>query len=273
MIRIDLHAHSTCSDGTYSPTELARLAKRSGVSVMALTDHDTVAGVVEFARACGDLGVRAVSGIEISANAPVTTHILGYRMRDLGVVDREMRRIVSQRDERNVKMCAKLREQGVEVDIEEVRAEAGGRVVGRPHFAAVMIRKGYVRDAREAFDRYISSKGTAYVPRESLPPRGCIELIAEAGGVSVLAHPSQTHLDGPALDEMLSELKSFGLWGLECISSHCTAAEALGFLETAARHGLHTTAGSDFHGRARAVSLGVQVTESFLPWGRLGVSL
>ncbi|MDL2263032.1 PHP domain-containing protein [Synergistaceae bacterium OttesenSCG-928-I11] len=274
MIRIDMHVHSTASDGTCTPAEIARLARRDRVSVLALTDHDTVDGISGFIAACKRCAVRWIAGIELSAAAKVTTHILGYRLRNLDMVKRAMDWVVEKRNERNRLMCEKLRTLDIDIDLKEIEREAGGHVIARPHFAGVMLKKGYVSDYREAFDRYLARGAVAYVPREAYSPEACISLIREAGGVAALAHPSQTGLSDSALDDLLLELKGYGLWGLECISSHCTSEQAFDYMRIADKHALCATGGSDFHGARRpGVAMGVQVSEDFLPWARLGVTL
>lgn len=274
MLSIDLHIHSTASDGTFAPAELARLARRRGVAAAAITDHDTVDGAEEFVRECARVGVRPIAGIELSASAPVTTHILGYRLRDLKMMKDAMDDIVRKRDERNEKMVKKLIELGLGITYQEVLDEAGGRVVARPHMASVLVKRGICANIREAFNKYLGNTGLAYVKRETLGPRDCIDLIRSAGGVAALAHPSQTGMEGAELDDMISGLKGYGLWGLECLSSHCSFDQALVYMKTAERHGLAVTAGSDFHGRNRpSVTLGVRVREDILPWARLGIAL
>ena len=274
MIRVDMHVHSTASDGTCTPAEIVRVARRDCIAVLALTDHDTVDGIPGFITACKRHAIRWITGIELSAIAPVTTHILGYRLRDLDMVKRAMSWVVEKRNQRNRLMCEKLRAAGVDIDLDEIEREAGGHVIARPHFAGVLLKKGYVAGYREAFDRYLARGAVAYVPREAYSPEACISLIREAGGLAALAHPSQTGLSGSALDDLLDELKGYGLWGLECISSHCTSEQAFDYMRIADRHALCPTGGSDFHGARRpGVALGVQVSEDFLPWARLGVTL
>jgi predicted metal-dependent phosphoesterase TrpH len=156
----------------------------------------------------------------------------------------------------------------------DIEGEAGGRVVGRPHFASWLVKRGYVPDARAAFEEYLARGAAAYVGREGLSPRDCLRVVRESGGLPVLAHPSLTGLDGEALDDLIDDLRAGGLWGVECISSHNSAEDSFRYLAMADRHGLFPTAGSDFHGSKRSgVSLGVQVSEDFIPWARIGVTL
>ncbi len=274
MLRIDLHVHSTFSDGSCTVEELVRLAARRNVALLALTDHDTIEGLLDFFKACDKHSVRPLAGIELSAKSERTIHILGYRMTDLTPLEEALTSVLWYRNERNLAMCEKLRELGLDVTIGDVEREARGQVVARPHFACALVRKGFVRDKASAFAKYLGEGAPAYVERGGYSPARCIRIIREAGGLPVLAHPSLVGLEGGAFDSLLAELKEAGLWGLECISSHCSSKSAFEYLSIAARHGLFPTAGSDFHGEARpGVDLGVQVSEGFLPWARLGVTL
>lgn len=274
MIRIDLHVHSAFSDGSCSVDELVRLAARRNLALLALTDHDTVEGLPLFFAACARYSVRPLAGIELSAKSERTIHILGYRMTDLTSLRRTLSSILRFRNERNIMMCAKLRELGLDIAMEDVEREAGGQVVARPHFASALVRRGYVRDKISAFRQYLGEGAPAYVERDGYSPAGCIRIIREAGGLPVLAHPSLTGLREDAFEALLAELRGAGLWGLECLSSHCSSEESLGYLSAAAKLGLFPTAGSDFHGEARPdVALGVQVPEDFLPWARLDIAL
>lgn len=269
-----MHTHSTASDGTLTPSELAALASRKHLSVIALTDHDTVSGIPEFISACKKRSINCITGIELSALAPVTTHILGYRLRDMDKMARAMEWILEKREERNAAVVVKLQELGLDITLDEIKAEAKGNIVARPHFAKVLLRKGYITTYREAFTKYLMKGRPAYVARQSYSPKESIELIISAGGLPVLAHPSLMNLSDEDLDARLDEFKSYGLWGLECFSSHCTSESAYNFMRVADRHGLQPTGGSDFHGTSKpGVSLGITVEEDFMPWGRLGVSL
>ncbi|MEA4878491.1 PHP domain-containing protein [Aminobacterium sp. MB27-C1] len=275
MIFIDLHLHSTSSDGTLAPRDLVVRGKRRGLSVMSLTDHDTTEGVNEFLTACNKLGVRGVSGVELSAEFNGVMHILGYRINvESPLFQKHMKDLREGRDERNIKICEKLQKLGMSVSIEEVRAEANGDVVARPHIARVLIKKGYVQNMWQAFDRYLGHDASAYVPRYRLSPEVCIDVIQKADGVAVLAHPAQTTDDYGVLVDILKQLKSLGLWGIECLSPSHSSQQIFQYLRIAKEMDLFTTAGSDFHGTNRpSVSMGIRVKTDFLPWARLGISL
>jgi predicted metal-dependent phosphoesterase TrpH len=240
---------------------------------MALTDHDTLDGWKDFRRECGAFSIVPVSGVELSAMCGRTVHILGYRLERPEILEKALEWVRDRRNARNVVMLSRLRENGLEITLDDVTREAKGRVLARPHFARALVAKGYVPDIPSAFARYIDRGGTAYVSREGLPPVECVRTIREAGGLPVLAHPSLTGLDAKGLGELLETLKEHGLWGLECISSHCSSEAAYGYLSIADKYSLFPTAGSDFHGSIRPqVELGVQVSDDFLPWARLGVN-
>ncbi|GHV50653.1 phosphatase [Synergistales bacterium] len=274
MIKIDLHLHSIHSDGTCTVDEIVDGAASRGVSVLALTDHDTTEGIDAFARACERRSIRHISGIELSSKWAYTAHILGYRFLRIDPLKEALNTVIEQRNDRNRIICEKLRELGIDIKIEEAEKEAGGQVIGRPHIASVLLKKGVVPDMPSAFSKYLAKGAPAYVARGGYSPFECVRIIKEAGGLPVLAHPSLTKLGADELEEFLEELKAHGLWGLECISSHCSSEEALTYLGIAAKHSLFPTAGSDFHGKRReSVKMGVQVSETFLPWARLGVSL
>jgi predicted metal-dependent phosphoesterase TrpH len=178
----------------------------------------------------------------------------------------------ARRDERNIKILERLKNLGLPLTMDDIRGESGGRVVGRPHFAKALVAKGIVKDYASAFSEYLGRGAAAYAAREGLSPGDCIGVIREARGLPVLAHPSLIGLEGEPLDELIDSLKSRGLWGLECISSHCSSEKAYEYLAKAEKHSLFPTAGSDFHGTARPnAKLGVQVSDNFLPWARLGV--
>lgn len=270
-----MHMHSTCSDGTDSPEMLARLGKRRGLAVMSLTDHDTITGVPAFMAMCRRLGIRAVSGVEISADYHRTLHILGYNFDPHDKPFQEaLDKIQYLRRKRNYDLLDKLDECGIHLTKEEVEREAGKGVVGRPHFAFAMIRRGIVHDIPTAFNEYLGREGKAYVHKSSLSPEETIRAIRNAGGLSVLAHPVQTCPDLDELPEVLEQLKSYGLWGLEGYSSHRNPEQFAIYRRLAREFDLEMTAGSDYHGRGRpGRRMGIAVPTTLLPWARLGLRM
>ncbi len=275
MFLIDLHTHSTYSDGTCDVDALVRRAKARHVSILSLTDHDTTEGVPLFLKECEKCGLKGVSGVELSAEADYTLHLLGYRYR-LGAPELEepLERIRHFRDRRNDEIVSLLQRQGIDITLEKVNHEAGGKVLARPHFARALVKMGIVPDVRTAFRVYLGRGGSAYVWRTRMSPKESIEAIVAAGGLAVLAHPILTGLTDAAMDLLLEELKSYGLWGLECLSLHHTTEQIWHYLRVADRHSLYTTAGSDFHGDSRhSPEIGIPVSEDFLPWARLGITL
>lgn len=249
---VDLHCHSTASDGSLSPREVARLAHREGLSGLALTDHDTIAGLDEAAGECARLGMPFITGMEISClwPAPGTLHILGYCFDPRGRAITDLcARLVAARTERNPRIIARLRELGVAIDPGEVLAEAGGQVVGRPHIAAVLVRKGYVSSIQQAFNRYLAPGGAAYFPKETVEPRDGIGAILAAGGVAVLAHPVQLRLEDPAeLERVVRRIADMGVAGIEVMHCDHTRRDVEMLSRLADDLGLLKTGGSDFHG-------------------------
>jgi predicted metal-dependent phosphoesterase TrpH len=262
MMFVDLHSHSTASDGTVAPADVARLAREAGLSAWALTDHDTVAGVAEAAAASATLGIDFLPGIEISAEYPQpgTMHILGYGIDPQSPVLQEMmRQLIEGRDTRNPRIIARLQALGVAISMEEVEQEAAGGVVGRPHIAAILQRKGYVNSIKHAFEKYLAPGGLAYFDKERLTPRRALEMIHQSGGVPVLAHPVQlrTENDGQ-LEQVVKDLLDLGLQGLEVMHSDHSPAQVETYSRLADRLGLLKTGGSDFHGSKKLnISLGL----------------
>lgn len=254
---VDLHCHSTASDGTLSPADVVRLAKDSGLSGLALTDHDTIGGVDEAVAEAKKLGIDFIPGIEISAEFPHpgTMHLLGYGIDPNSPALRDMtRQLIEGRDNRNPKIIKKLQELNVAITMEEVEHAAGKdkdpkSVVGRPHIAAILMRKGYVSSIKQAFDKYLAPGGLAYFDKERLSPRRALEMIADSKGISVLAHPVQLRLENNAQNErVVEDLVDLGLKGLEVIHSDHDDATIAALSKLADKYNLVKTGGSDFHG-------------------------
>ena len=249
---VDLHTHSTASDGTLAPEAVARLAKQSGLVGFALTDHDTLAGLEAAERTAREIGIEFVPGVEISCQFPHpgTLHLLGYcidphspRLR--GVLDR----LIEARQVRNPQMIRKLIELGIAITLKEVEDAAGGEVIGRPHMAAVLVRKGYVNSIKEAFNKYLGQGAAAYVEKERLSPREALAVVLAAGGLPVLAHPIQLRAENDAqLERVVKDLADLGLAGIEVIHSDHDAVLIENYTKLADHFGLLKTGGSDFHG-------------------------
>jgi 3',5'-nucleoside bisphosphate phosphatase len=244
---IDLHSHTNLSDGTCSPPQLIAEAVRSGVSILGVTDHDTFAGfdqALEHARAAG---VELICGIELSTKLHGhSVHLLGYffgqnglgAFREWVIGQQEARR------ERNVRLVARLRELGFDITLEE--AEARGRgMTGRPHFAQILVEKGYVANLRQAFDDYLDESAKGYVFRKEPAFAEGVAKIREAGGIASMAHPVRVKGDVPA---MLPELCDAGMNAIEAYHSDHTPKDIDSYLQLAKRYGLSVTGGSDFHG-------------------------
>lgn len=247
---IDLHVHSTFSDGSETPEALAAAAISAGLTAIALTDHDTLRGVPPFLEACAARGLCGIAGVELSAEyVHGTMHILGYLVQP-GHVEFE-HALESMRDgrgDRNRIILAKLNALGLAMTWDEVAAKAGEDVVGRPHFALVMIDKGYVKTKEEAFDRYLAKGKTAYVDRVRLTPGNSIRLIHAAGGLAVLAHPCTLNHTDAELRRLLTHMVEIGLDGLEVYYSEYTPEQHRRYLALAKDYNLIMTGGSDYHG-------------------------
>lgn len=251
MSLVDLHTHSTASDGSLTPTEVVRLAKVRGLAAIALTDHDTVDGLAEAMAAGETYDLEVIPGVEISAqHNQGSMHILGYwvnytspRLAERLAVLKEARR------NRNPRIIAKLNALGIPLTIEEVYRVSGGGQVGRPHIARALYEGGYVSTLQEAFDLYLGNQGRAYVSKFRYPPEEAIAMIRDAGGLAVLAHPFTLGLDSyQVLKPFLQKLMVLGLAGVECYyPEHTPAQEAL-YVALARELGLLITGGSDFHG-------------------------
>jgi len=248
---IDLHSHTVCSDGSATPFELVALARSQGARAIAITDHDTVAGLDEGRQAAEHFGIEFVDGIEISAEySPGTMHILGYYINDKAtVLPAKLEELRSAREKRNPEIASRLQSLGLDISYEEVAQLAGNKVVGRPHFARLMVERGYAESIQDAFNRFLAKGAAAYVEKGRLSPTDSIALIHAAGGVAVLAHPYQLKLASiEDVERLIVELAQMGLDGIEAIYSRHSDQERSVYAEMAKRHGLLITGGSDYHG-------------------------
>lgn len=256
---IDLHVHSCFSDGSLFPDQICRDAAAAGITTLALTDHDTTAGLDAFAQACDASGIRGIPGLEISAEwSGGTMHLLGYFIdRQNPALQAALQQIRNGRHQRNLRIVDRLCELGHPVTLDEVQRCAGDAVMGRPHFAQALIASGAVRDKEEAFRRLLGKGCPAYVDRFRLTPEQSICLIHGAGGLAVLAHPGTLGVHASALRSLFRKLKAAGLDGVETYySEHSSALQAL-YGGWCRELGLLQTGGSDFHGAMNpAVQLG-----------------
>lgn len=266
--RFDLHIHTTASDGTDSPEAVVALAAEKGFSIIAITDHDTMCGVPEAVAAGEKYGVRVIGGVEISAGGQTEVHVLGYGVRDVERLEQTLTLMRDKRAERMAGMVEKLRALGVDVTLDEVTALSGGSV-GRSHLARVLIDKGVVRDVREAFAKYLSPGKPAYVEREKLGVQQAVRLIADCGGLPVIAHPGQNRGESYWGRERFHALKAYGLRGIEVYHMAHGAAQAAAFERIARAENLLVTGGSDYHGKVKNVGIG----DGMQHWRRRGEDL
>jgi predicted metal-dependent phosphoesterase TrpH len=243
---IDLHSHTTASDGQHAPRELVAMAHAAGVTTLAVTDHDTVAGLPEAMDEARQRGLTLVPGIELSAfHRNREVHILGHFLRpDDARLAGFSAMLRTERHDRMVRMVEKMRGLGFPVSMEEVLAIAGDAQLGRPHLARLLVEKNYCADVREAFDRFLGAGQSAFVERYKLDSKEAIELIRGAGGVATVAHPGVSKMEQPDLREM----KALGLEGVEVHHSDQNPSIREKYLGIAKDLDLVPTAGSDFHG-------------------------
>jgi predicted metal-dependent phosphoesterase TrpH len=263
---VDLHTHSTASDGTLSPRELVAAADARRLAAVALTDHDTIAGLAQAQAAARDYpNVKLVAGVELSAAWPQgTLHILGLGVDSASSALAELLgRLREARQQRNPLIIEKLRQMGLNLTMDDVLAEAPHAnrqlVVGRLHIARAMVRRRHVRTTDEAFERYIGAGRPAYVDKERLTAAEAIAAVHAAGGVAVLAHPPQLDYDNPAqMERIIRQLRRDGIDAVEVYHSDSTVVQTRALLDVAVKLRLGITGGSDFHGQAKQqVRLGV----------------
>jgi len=255
---IDLHSHTTASDGTYSPAQLVDEAGRTGVHILGITDHDTFSGYDLALPLAQQAGLELVCGIELSTKLHGhSVHLLGYFLDPLlktslnpdgfGDFRTWIGDLQASRRDRNVRLVARLRQLGLNITLEEVEARGGG-MTGRPHFAQLLIEKGYVRNMQQAFDDYLYESAKGYVTRREPQFAEAVQHIRNAGGIASLAHPIRLREDFAAT---LPELCAAGLNAIEAYHSDQSPEQTALYLELAARQGLLVTGGSDFHGAVK----------------------
>lgn len=266
-MRADLHTHSTASDGQYTPLDLVRLAKGKGLELLALTDHDTVDGLQEAVCAGEALGLHILRGVELSAREYRSLHILGYGFSSgPSALTRLCAEMKAGRNERKYRIIDFLHEKGVDISLEEVEELAGGNVIGRPHFAQILVRHGYAQSNREAFDRYLDTREYQRIERQKPGVRTCIEAIKSAGGKAAFAHPYQVRLENGDLEALVQRLADCGLDAIECYYPKHTLEQEIFFLHLAEKYHLHATGGSDFHGEQVKPDIGLAALELDTDW-------
>lgn len=281
MKTVDLHMHTTHSDGSLAPAELVRLAKQKNLACIAVTDHDTMTSFPEASEEAKRQGIETISGIEISAKFdPGTLHILGYFLdsKDKGL-QKKLFEIQKTRSERNPQMIEKLRSLGVDISLDDVLREAygsseipKGRQLGRPHFAKTLVKKGIVKSSEEAFEKFLAKGRPAYIDKRRVTSEEAIEAIHHAGGVASVAHPKFMRLEGEDLERELGRLAREGLDAIEVYNSCQGPADHVVYLKLAKHFNLVATGGSDFHGAhkpgvelgnlGRGASLGYEAVEA-----------
>lgn len=267
IYRADLHTHSTASDGQYTPAGLASLVKAQGIEVWALTDHDNLDGLDEAVRTGDLLRLHVISGVELSAEDYRNLHILGYGF-SIFALRKWIEVQKKRRDDRKYRIRDFLWTKGVKIPLDEVDEEAAGGSVGRPHFAKVMLRHGYVSTRKEAFDRYLDTPEFQKIENGTKPSaQECVERIKAAGGKVSLAHPYQIVLNGEeTLEELVKRLKGYGLDAIECHYPIHTREQTEEYLALTEKYGLYASGGSDFHGEKNKPDHPLAAWELELDW-------
>ncbi len=258
---IDLHTHSVVSDGSELPERVVEMAAAAGCSAVALTDHDNLAGLAAARATSERTGIRLVPGCEVSCTKPPapsgsgpvagSVHVLVYFVEDTpGPLQDELAALRRDREERNDRLIARLRELGIPIEIEMVMEEAGGKEtgLGRPHFARVLVRLGAAESVDDAFDRWLADDRPGYVPKARITVADAARLARESGGVPVLAHPLSLGLETQHLERLVASLAEAGLGGIEATYGRYSPDERKTLRQMAQRNGLVATGGSDYHG-------------------------
>jgi len=255
-VKIDLHIHSTASDGTLSPLEIRKLAQSLNLGAISITDHDTIDGTKEALTIGIPPSLKFLTGVEISANPPPSFsfpesfHVLGYAINiDDSMLNQTLVALQEARKNRNPRIIELLNRMGITLSLNEIRKEIGECQLGRPHIAKQMIKKGFVQSISEAFDKYLAKGKPAYVDKYRVDCDRAIEIIINAGGIPVLAHPVLLKIkNDDVLEKLITSLKKMGLKGIEAYYPEHTPDLIARYTEIANRHGLLITGGTDFHG-------------------------
>jgi len=274
MEGIDLHIHSTASDGTLSPAEILKLAQKLKLRAIAITDHDTIDGSKEALQAGIPPSVKFLTGVEISASSPPSIshagsfHILGYSIRlDDPQLNKTLAVLQQARKNRNPQIVERLNSMGFEFSLKDVAKEIGDGQLGRPHIARYLIKKGFVKSIDEAFNKYLAQGKPAYVDKYRVDCERAIEIILDAGGIPVLAHPILLNFDQNETNDLLALLKDMGLKGIEAYYPENSPDMTAFYIELAQRYGLLKTGGTDFHGSLKPdIQMGSGRGDFFVPY-------
>ena len=269
-MKLDLHTHSTASDGQYSPTELIVKAKEKELELYAITDHDTVDGIKEARDKAKELGVNFVPGIEISTQKGEEIHVLGlYIDENCPKLLKACSDFMESREGRGKRICQFLEGKGIKITEEEAMKAAGTGSLGRPHFAQILQERGIVKTRQEAFERFLdTSEFHKKTDRIKPSPEDAIALIHEAGGVAILAHPGLLKMGKRWQESLVKELKEAGLDAIECFYNKHTYMQIKYYKKLAREHGLMVSCGSDFHGEKVKpnVSFGMEISDEYSEW-------
>ncbi|KLO24493.1 MULTISPECIES: PHP domain-containing protein [unclassified Marinitoga] len=261
---IDLHCHSTFSDGTLSPKQLIKKASNLGIKIFSITDHDTIEGQKEAIYFAKKTNLKYIPGVEINAEFPTLMDILGYNI-DINddYLNSILKTIYNKRIERNRLMIELLKKEGFRIDIEDLEG-VSLYTIGRPHIARILLKKGYGTSVSQIIETYLTRGKKCYIERFKFSPKKTIKAIKKAGGFAVLAHPKKLRLSNIQLESLIIELKDYGLDGIECFHYSSDPHYTNFLIELARKNGLLVTAGSDFHGSNKPfVSLGLYI-ENFV---------
>ena len=267
MDTIDLHTHSTFSDGTFTPSQLVKYAEEKGLKAFALTDHDTTEGIKEAKSI--ETNVEVISGVEISTRYDKKEiHIVGLYVNENDAdLNKQLKYYRKKRVTRNFEILEKLNSLGVDITIDDVKESCTGDVISRAHIAKALVSKGFVGSYTEAFDRYLGDNKCAYVPRETLNYEESMELITKAGGVPVLAHPLLYKMSDTNLENMMVKLRQKGLKAVEVYYSTHSNSDTQHVMAMANRVGLIYSGGSDFHGATKPkIDMGTGMGKLAVPY-------